>query len=89
MQSHARGKLKCQSLAQGMFFFNFFLLHPITIIIVHANVWLQREREGESEQGAILKVNGGIEEENEEMKSSGIICIQVLSAREEGGGFGA
>lgn len=45
----------------------------------------QREREREEgEQGAILTLNGGVEEENEEMKSASIICIQVLSAWEEG-----
>lgn len=42
----------------------------IIIIIVVGGVWVCREREREVEQGAILILNEGVEEENEEMKSA-------------------
>lgn len=42
----------------------------IIIIIIVGGVWVCREREREVEQGAILILNEGVEEENEEMKSA-------------------
>lgn len=48
------------------------MMMMIVIIIIVGGVWVcrEREREREVEQGAILILNEGVEEENEEMKSA-------------------
>lgn len=46
------------------------MMMMIVIIIIVGGVWVCREREREVEQGAILILNEGVEEENEEMKSA-------------------